>query len=409
MPLQAQAGKPLTELHVVGISEGTKSSTERIGTATVELDRPKQIVVLVQCAYHPTKWTINVSHLTHLNEVILCGYHKQMITNAPGGLTVTELFHERPNRDWYIGGTHSKSKAEFRKMVEQLRQHTGLEISSFTGMSQPEENKFIRVDKVQADDAPLLSSFPQPDFKGPLPELRFRAVDEIRTPERLPRQVQPRNSFGEFNLKGPVADKHLAVPPDVRRVAELREKDKLVGIGVHDLYFFEPGAQQFESFQLNEWPSYVSWPKDIAVDPDTGRILVLAEHLVSLDPKTREARNELDARGTREWLAFTLSPDNQIIALSMPMPESDDTRAQIVVVDRKGKTTKRLTLGDVFYPGLVGHRSDRDSAQMRLVEDRLIVVTGPGWLSRGENLDRPKYVYVVDLERGTTNLAWRSK
>jgi hypothetical protein len=403
-----QVQKPAPELHVVAIHESQKNKLERIGFATVNVDRPKQSVRLVLRAYNPTKWTVNSTNGSQIDEVILCGYHKQVVANARPDLKITELYYERPNRDFYIRGTYSKSRPEFRKMVDQLHQYTGQEIKSFTGLYRPEDDTLLRVDQVQTD-ARLLSNYPQPDWKGPLPELRFRAVDVIAI-NRFPRPISVlEGTYGEHTLRGPVKEKHTELPASVVRVAELSEKGKLTGIDTHYLYFFDEGIAGFERFDLSGWPSHVSWPKDIGFDSKNNKILVLAEKLVSLDPKSREATNELDGMSTRDWLAFAIGPKDEIIGLIVSPSEDDEFRPHIVVVDRKGKRLKRFALGDVFYPGVVGHDSRGSSAQMRFVDGHLVIVTGLRRIGREMNTDPVKYHYLVELEKGTTNLVWRSR
>jgi hypothetical protein len=116
------------KVHVVGLYEA------RGKEAIVEVDDPKNPVILVLCAYETVRWVVKPSAKTDIVQIIVSGYHKQEVS-ADGPVIV--LTHEDKSLGpdgrpfWFYA--HDHDEEQYPAMVAKIFQLTGKKVASFEG------------------------------------------------------------------------------------------------------------------------------------------------------------------------------------------------------------------------------------------------------------------------------------
>jgi hypothetical protein len=322
-----------------------------------------------------------------------------MLANDVPTAKITNWTYElNPGRS-YLRIPSSIKDSSFRTFVEQVHTQTGLELASFR-----EHRKIpIVIDAVQTDEPRLHSRYPQPDI-GEVPPLRFFAMDTG------PFSRGSRNArYGEFTLKGPVVPMQIWLPDSVVKVAQVSRHKRLVGMTWHSLKIIDPMENAVESIEISKLSPKPTHPRDIAYDEVQDCIVVLGWDIVAVDWNTRKSRVLFEKLDTRDWIAFALKKDDSSV-IGLQSPNFGNYTTQLVTVDRTGRVVDRMHLGGSFFPGILGEPGDRYSAQLILVGDRAIILVGPRHHERESDIPEPvRYIYVVDLKNGKTNLAWRSR
>lgn len=135
-----QPAAPVTELHIVGVYNGSEVAgahgIERRGSVDVRVARPGHDVVLVLAAYDPVDWAVTVADGTRLSRVILSGYHAQR-ARVPSGVPL-DIFGIEDQRLLGDGASYGYQWPSIHaEQLAKAAQHwTGLALTSFRGCHQ---------------------------------------------------------------------------------------------------------------------------------------------------------------------------------------------------------------------------------------------------------------------------------
>src|SRR5262245_35988779 len=215
-PRAADRQETSRELHVVGLYEGFTKTDRKVhgGKALVTVQRPGKRVTLVLTAYDSVTWEVTAGPSTQVEEVFLCGYHRQAVKGLPKGVKVVEAFREDRKGDLSLAFyTYRLDSPQFRALAEALHRKTGLKVSSFYGNYRAKLEEPIVVERVQ-DEPRLSPDWPTPTPLAELPRLTFKALHF--TPGKFGHQLQV--AYGDFTLNGPKVDSLKPAPKGVWRM-----------------------------------------------------------------------------------------------------------------------------------------------------------------------------------------------
>jgi hypothetical protein len=132
------------EVHAVAVYEGDYGGKRRQagehpqGTVNVRVSTTGRPVNLVLCAYEPVKWILKVDSGVRLQQVIACGYYKQVVEGA-GKAPVKAEDLMSLGREPVIFPPYADSAAEVSAMVDSIRKATGSSPVTFQRQYQGKE------------------------------------------------------------------------------------------------------------------------------------------------------------------------------------------------------------------------------------------------------------------------------
>jgi hypothetical protein len=398
------------ELHVVALREGSADPQDGQGNgkgqATIKVDRPSKIVTLVLTAHKPVVWDLALTPQTRLAQVILGGYHAQSVRGLPKQADVIEAFHEnRAGQQPIISYCHRIDAPEFRPMVRDIHDLTGLEAASFQGANRPDPGKPFVIDRVQTDPR-LRSDYPRPTPAADLPKLEFRAL-ELKPVLALRHQA----SYGDFTLTGgPKAQLLQPLPRGVTYLTVDPVTKKAYGLRPPLVMEVDLANNRAMKTDLGE-----GLPQDryggITFDTRRNRLLVIGfKCLCAYDPNAGKWSVLADLeRGARFALIYHPGEDALFgLRESMPRGGGDgDVPILLERYDDKGAVTKKFQLGEPVFPGLV-HYDPFTHTHVQLVAagDYLVLIASRdvnrlGWPAT------EMYVFLIEPQTGKARLTWR--
>lgn len=124
-----------TELHVVGIYDPYNSATDTQGPASVHIDRPGP-VKLVLSSYSATDWTVTAGPNTQIVAVIASAY-EPVTVNAPAGVPVDVVDFTQSGAFFGCGYEYPDqdptSGCETPELLASIEQYTQQSVMSFHG------------------------------------------------------------------------------------------------------------------------------------------------------------------------------------------------------------------------------------------------------------------------------------
>jgi hypothetical protein len=118
-------GKPT--LHAVGFRRGREVALKKHGKAVVNVTHAGGPIVLALLGAYEIDWEVNAKKGVKLEKVLTGGRKQQTVVEAPKGVPVDDFGEETPYVTKLADVTH------FMAVAEQLRDSTGLEVSTFHG------------------------------------------------------------------------------------------------------------------------------------------------------------------------------------------------------------------------------------------------------------------------------------
>jgi hypothetical protein len=283
------------ELHVVGVYEGPPAGGVRrgfdehpVGAASVEVGPTDRPVVLALCAYEPVKWSVKIADGATVRKVILSGYNDQQVEGLPPAVPMEK---QAPNAG---GGVqrfyaYAKDLEHYPGMSRQLKQLTGLDVSTFQGEYRAPDHPFVIgpqnsqwvAQRVLKDIRPLYlpaAASERADQQQAMRDLRFWGVLQSfpNNPGLPPEAARHQRVFtlAEFMIGGPVAGTARPLPRDVNSVATDPRGPTHYGLSREGVLQLDMQAGQVVQLAWDPAVGRPGWPLGIAFDTKRGRVVV---------------------------------------------------------------------------------------------------------------------------------------
>lgn len=399
---------PKEELHVVCVHEPRLRVNGQWVDVRVQVgvNRPGKDVTLFLSAYNPCTWEVIPGPRTTVKKVILGGYHKQQVFDAPKGAEIVEAYHEardkRPNKD-YVSAYYNIDADGFRPSAQAIRKFTGMEIVSFQGSYNYDLKKPIFVDKLQNDER-LRSDYPR---LTPVAELRD--FNFVGTRLLLEGRGRTTALFGEFNSNGPEKKSLKALPKDILQVAYDPGAKQFYGITGHDLRRVDLAKGTSTRIEIPE-KIKPNWLRCLTYDSKLERVIVsgrnaLYEYVTKGDGTwTVLVPNNRGSFAGIAWQAST----NTLYAIGHERVGDGYSQAMLYELNVGGAVVARTALAHPMFPGVITTRGFDRAELIDLGGDLAALVYRENWDPDSGKSGKPEsFLYLIDPKTGKTKLAWK--
>ncbi|MDA1053159.1 MAG: lectin-like protein [Planctomycetota bacterium] len=280
------------ELHVVGLYEGVEFEIGR-QRAEVRVTYTGSPIVLCLTSYEKIHWTVKLAEGVELESIILGG-RLQFLVDPPPGVEVIDCTAEnagtKPLDSAYARHSSDSSGSRFPRLAKQLKDITGLEVTTFQGdyrysgkpiVVGPSSNAW-RQERVLAELREIqreATSSERLQQWHRMKELNFTAI-HYRFDSGGQRHAMDHHgvtgSIGPFTPLGPELSRHTPFPADVSCPVADADDGQFYAIAGHGLVQVnQRGGKHFDLHPPKDFPD-VSWPCGLAFDTKRRRVVMVS-------------------------------------------------------------------------------------------------------------------------------------
>lgn len=365
-------------------------------------------VILVLGGDRAIHWRVKVANGVRLHAVVLTGREgAQSVDGHPAG---TLVFDENAAP---IPFAYSQRHESFGLMKEAVRQFTGQPVSTFHGRteasSQPvvisSQNSEWRAQHLLHRVTELHQQARKSEMKrqrAALAELKFKALWFIRQQNRSGGGGRNTTSMADFTIDGPIESSLRPTFGPLRHYVDLPAEKTKFGIDHWtQLVIVEQGAEDLQEVPLDPQIEGLRRLNCLAWDSKRNRLVFPSRdrkpELFALDMKTVQWSKFGTSHNRLGALTYDAKAD---VFYGIPLLDTYRFRngyekgiTEIERISADGSGTRRIGLSEAILP----FWGDHGGIQLRLVDDRLVIVVPPIPEPDGRMLTR---LYVVNPQSG---------